>query len=157
MTGNILSIVSSRRSYGLEIAPTFSDLSRLELDKFGRRTFYIADANVWKQYHLKSIISSNELKLYNVSSNTKQLSTVVELLEDLCSLGLKKNDQLVVIGGATLQDLCGTAAGLFHRGIDWIYIPTTLLAQGDSCIGSKTSIDSQLYKNQFGLFNPPAR
>ena len=54
-----------------------------------------------------------------------------------------------------LQDLIGTACGLFNRGLSWHFFPTTLLSQADSAIGSKTSIDVGTSKNKVGLFYPP--
>lgn len=64
---------------------------------------------------------------------------------------------MVSIGGGILQDISGFAASTIYRGINWIYIPTTLLAQADSCIGSKTSLNYSNYKNLIGTFYPPTR
>ena len=154
MSQSFLRILSSKGIYSVDIVSKLADFRRLN-NNSRANVVCISDSIVWETYSLGEYFHSSHLMLCDVSSNTKQLSSVVDLLEEWCSLGLKKNDQVIVIGGATLQDLCGTAAGLFHRGIDWSYIPTTLLSQGDSCIGSKTSIDSKYHKNQFGLFNPP--
>ena len=66
-----------------------------------------------------------------------------------------KNSSVLVIGGATLQAIVAPACCLYHRGIDWIFVPTTALAQGDSCVGSKTSVNGNLAKNQYCVFYPP--
>jgi len=63
----------------------------------------------------------------------------------------------VTIGGGTIQDLTAFISSIFFRGINWIFIPTTLLAQCDSCIGGKTSINIHGIKNQLGNFYPPSK
>jgi 3-dehydroquinate synthase len=64
---------------------------------------------------------------------------------------------LVSIGGGITQDITGFLASTLYRGIRWIFIPTTLLAQSDSCIGSKTSLNYRNYKNLIGTFYPPCK
>jgi 3-dehydroquinate synthase len=70
---------------------------------------------------------------------------------------LKRDGVLVVVGGGVLQDIGCFIASVLFRGIRWELIPTTLLAQCDSCIGSKSSINIGPYKNQLGTFYPPNR
>jgi len=69
----------------------------------------------------------------------------------------KRTHLLVAIGGGIVQDLCCFAASILFRGVDWSFHPTTLLAQCDSCIGSKSSINVGTFKNQVGTFFPPTR
>jgi 3-dehydroquinate synthase len=64
---------------------------------------------------------------------------------------------LIVIGGGILQDLVGFCASIYARGIEYILIPTTLLAQTDSCVGGKTSINYDSRKNLLGTFYPPKK
>lgn len=68
---------------------------------------------------------------------------------------LSRHDCLCVIGGGTLGDLAGFAASIYKRGIDWCYVPTTLLAQVDASVGGKTGINFGGAKNQVGTFWPP--
>jgi 3-dehydroquinate synthase len=68
---------------------------------------------------------------------------------------IRRSSKLVVIGGGVLQDIGCFIASVLMRGIHWTLIPTTLLAQCDSCIGSKSSLNIQQYKNQLGTFYPP--
>ena len=152
-----LRISSSRGSYSVMHFLDFSELAAYLSEEDSGNMHYAIDSLVWERYQFPQTLSLERVRLFHVCPRTKQLASVVELLEYWSRRGLKKTDQVVVIGGATLQDLCGTALGLYHRGISWQYIPTTLLAQGDSCIGSKTSIDSYCSKNQYGLFYPPSR
>ena len=86
---------------------------------------------------------------------TKTLKGVVDLLNNIESLDIYPINHILVIGGATIQDTCATAFSLLKRGVKWTFIPTTLLTQSDSCIGSKTSINSDNTKNLYGLFYSP--
>ena len=73
----------------------------------------------------------------------------------MINCGFRKNHRLIGIGGGIIQDITAFIASIMYRGVDWFLFPTTLLAQGDSCIGSKTSINFGEYKNQIGGFYPP--
>lgn len=63
---------------------------------------------------------------------------------------------LISIGGGIIQDITGFVASTLYRGLNWVFIPTTLLAQADSCIGSKTSLNYKRFKNLIGTFYPPS-
>ena len=67
----------------------------------------------------------------------------------------KRNAHLVSIGGGIVQDITGFVANILYRGIYWTFVPTTLLASCDSCIGGKTSLNYKKYKNLLGTFYPP--
>jgi len=73
----------------------------------------------------------------------------------LIETGFRRNNRLIAIGGGITQDITAFTASILFRGVDWFYFPTTLLAQCDSCIGSKTSINFGKHKNQLGNFYPP--
>jgi 3-dehydroquinate synthase len=79
------------------------------------------------------------------------------VFERLIESGFRKQHRLVAIGGGITQDLTAFIASVLYRGVDWLFYPTTLLAQADSCIGSKTSINFGTSKNQLGGFYPPHR
>ena len=64
---------------------------------------------------------------------------------------------MIAIGGGIIQDITGFIASIIFRGINWSFYPTTLLAQGDSCIGGKTSVNFGIVKNQLGNFYPPKK
>jgi len=85
----------------------------------------------------------------------KSYKGVIPIIRELINSGFRKNHRLIGIGGGIIQDITGFTASIMYRGVKWIFFPTTLLAQGDSCIGSKTSINFGVYKNQVGGFYPP--
>ena len=92
-----------------------------------------------------------------IDANERQKSYqgLVPIIEKLISCGFRKNHRLIGIGGGITQDVTAFTASIMYRGVEWFFFPTTLLAQGDSCIGSKTSINFGEYKNQVGGFYPP--
>jgi len=80
-----------------------------------------------------------------------------EIIERIVKLESRKETNIVVIGGGITQDVSCFAASVLYRGVDWYFVPTTLLAQADSCIGSKSSINMIPYKNLIGTFYPPKK
>ena len=87
----------------------------------------------------------------------KSYQGLIPIIEKLIGGGFRKNHRLIGIGGGITQDVTAFTASIMYRGVEWLFFPTTLLAQGDSCIGSKTSINFGEYKNQVGGFYPPNR
>lgn len=96
--------------------------------------------------------------LFSIESNekAKDYRSVAVLIDFVLSSGFKKNNKIIAIGGGIIQDICGFVSSILYRGVDWVFFPTTLLSQGDSCIGGKTSINFGRYKNQIGGFYPPS-
>ncbi|MHB1022590.1 MAG: 3-dehydroquinate synthase [Acidobacteriaceae bacterium] len=86
---------------------------------------------------------------------TKSLDAIPELLVQLRKLGGNRQTLLIALGGGIVQDVAAFIASVYMRGLDWIYVPTTLLAMTDSCIGGKSSINVGPYKNLVGTFHPP--
>lgn len=85
----------------------------------------------------------------------KNISTFSSILEFLAESGLTRTDALVALGGGVVGDVAGFAAASYLRGIDFIQIPTTLLACVDSSVGGKTAIDLKAGKNLAGAFYQP--
>ncbi|MBR1770442.1 MAG: 3-dehydroquinate synthase [Lachnospiraceae bacterium] len=85
----------------------------------------------------------------------KTLDTVKDVYTFLIQEGFDRKDMLVALGGGVVGDLVGYTAATYLRGIDFIQIPTTLLAQVDSSIGGKTGVDFDGYKNMVGAFKMP--
>ena len=94
-----------------------------------------------------------------IEANEQQKSYqgLIPIIARLIEYGFRKNHRLIGIGGGITQDVTAFTASIMYRGVRWLFFPTTLLAQGDSCIGSKTSVNFGEYKNQLGGFYPPSR
>lgn len=86
---------------------------------------------------------------------TKSFSELEKLCDALLALKLERGELIVALGGGVIGDLAGFAAAIFKRGIDFVQIPTSLLAQVDSSVGGKTAIDTPRGKNLIGAFHQP--
>ncbi len=86
---------------------------------------------------------------------TKSFTHLAQLCDRLLAAGIERNDRIIALGGGVIGDLAGFAAAILRRGIDFIQIPTTLLAQVDSSVGGKTGINSSYGKNLIGAFHQP--
>jgi len=118
---------------------------------------YVIDENVWK-LHKNGILSSipeDKLIIMPIGEEYKNIKSVCNLYEKIMQFAPRKNLNLISIGGGITQDVTGFVASSLYRGINWIFVPTTLLAQVDSCIGAKTSLNFKQYKNLVGTFYPP--
>ena len=117
----------------------------------------IVDANVRRLYghRLDRFLAESKHIIIDATEEQKSYVQLEWILQSLIENGFKKNHRLIAIGGGITQDVTGFMASILYRGVDWIFYPTTLLAQCDSCIGSKTSINFGKFKNQIGTFYPP--
>ena len=86
---------------------------------------------------------------------TKSWEGLSSVCDQLLALGLDRGDLITAFGGGVVGDLAGFAAAIYKRGIDFVQIPTTLLAQVDSSVGGKTAIDTPRGKNLIGAFHQP--
>lgn len=120
---------------------------------------FVVDENVWT-LHKEGCLSplpTERVIVQTVCEDIKNINTVCELYEKIMAYAPRKNLNLVSIGGGIIQDLTGFVASSLYRGINWIFVPTTLLAQVDSCIGAKTSLNFKHFKNLVGTFYPPSK
>jgi 3-dehydroquinate synthase len=107
---------------------------------------------------LKDLVSipAGMLEIYiTPSEDVKTIDTSLKLISRLMESGFQRCDVIHAIGGGVIQDIVSFTSSILYRGVDWNFIPTTLLAQCDSCIGSKTSINHNGAKNILGGFHPP--
>lgn len=106
---------------------------------------------------LGGLLSGARVIPIDATENNKGLDSSSALLEALVGHDFRRDDTLVAIGGGIIQDVAAFSASILYRGVEWIFVPTTLLAQSDSCLGSKTSINLGDKKNLIGNFYPPSR
>lgn len=92
---------------------------------------------------------------FAAGEENKTLDTVQDVYEYLIENHFDRNDCLVALGGGVVGDLTGFSAATYLRGIKFIQVPTSLLAQVDSSIGGKTGVDFRAYKNMVGAFHQP--
>lgn len=121
--------------------------------------FIIIDNNVKNLYssELTNILENYKHIAIDATEKQKSYQELVPVIQYLIDNGIRKNNRLIAIGGGITQDVTTFISSIMYRGIDCLFYPTTLLAQADSCIGSKTSINFGAYKNQIGGFYPPQK
>ena len=118
--------------------------------------FFLIDKNVYRLYKKQmGFIKKERIYFLNAIETNKTLDKVQEIIKHLLENKFKKNHRIVAIGGGITQDLACFISSTLFRGVKWSFYPTTLLAQCDSCIGSKSSINIGSFKNQVGTFYPP--
>ena len=126
-----------------------------------RRVFIVTDRNVSKKHRpaLAAALDAAGLQNWTITLAPGERSKSFEGLELICrhllQAGINRRDLVIAFGGGVIGDLAGLAAGLVKRGVDFVQMPTTLLAQVDSSVGGKTAIDTPEGKNLVGLINQP--
>ncbi len=149
--------------YKIEIHKDFHMLQEKikELGYEGRKACIVTDSNV-ADFYLEEVASlvAPMLSLctsfvFEAGESSKNTDTVGKVYEHLISHKFDRKDFLIALGGGVVGDLTGFAAATYLRGIDFVQIPTSLLAQTDSSIGGKTGVDFLQYKNMVGAFYMP--
>lgn len=127
----------------------------------GKKTVVVTDENVYSLYG-KSLINqlqSNDFEVHSIvippGEPSKSLETLNQVYSQLIELGITKSDRLIALGGGVIGDLTGFAAATYLRGVPFIQIPTSLIAQVDSSIGGKTAVNLNVGKNLVGSFYHP--
>ncbi len=121
----------------------------------GCRALWLVDANVRRAYPAELKALAGEVVELEASEQAKSFAQVGPLIEEILARGFRRDWKLVAVGGGVTQDIAAFACSILFRGARWSLIPSTLLAQCDSCIGSKSSINIGRWKNQLGTFYPP--
>jgi 3-dehydroquinate synthase len=121
--------------------------------------FCLADKRVYSFYEkdFLAVFPREGILQIDASEEQKSFEQLPPIFIWLLQNGMRRDGCLVVVGGGVLQDIGCFIASVLFRGLRWELVPTTLLAQCDSCIGSKSSINIQAYKNQIGTFYSPHR
>ncbi|MBM3600784.1 MAG: 3-dehydroquinate synthase [Alphaproteobacteria bacterium] len=126
-----------------------------------KRVIVVTDRNV-AGHHLDALLRSfddagigHQHLILPPGEKTKDFAHLQKLLDDVLALKPERRTTLVALGGGVIGDLTGFAASILLRGVDFIQVPTTLLAQVDSSVGGKTGIDTAHGKNLVGAFHQP--
>ena len=118
----------------------------------------ILDSNIKRLYpKVSELLDSYYVEVLEANETAKTYEKIGELINRVIKFGFSKSNRLVGIGGGVVQDITAFSASILFRGVDWLFFPTNLLTQCDSCIGSKTSVNIGDYKNQLGGFHPPRK
>ena len=125
------------------------------------RVFIVTSTKAIKIYKKKllSILKKNNIEviliIINDSENQKNFNTISKISNTLLKKGIDRNDSLIAFGGGVIGDITGFVSSITLRGIKFIQIPTTLLAQVDSSVGGKTGVNTSHGKNLIGTFFQP--
>jgi 3-dehydroquinate synthase len=158
-----VSVSLGHRSYQIKVAAGL--LTRLGAEcaplKLGQRCAVITDANVGKKFAaaaLKSLSASGFqpiLITVPAGEKSKCLTVVEKCLDQLAAHRLERKSFIVALGGGVVGDLAGFVAAIYLRGIPFVQVPTSLLAQVDSSVGGKTGVNLKAGKNLVGAFYQP--
>jgi 3-dehydroquinate synthase len=119
--------------------------------------YIIIDRKVADLYpELCKIFLGNSVYIQDSSEVSKSYEKIAQVLEQIVEVGFRRDNKIIAIGGGIVQDVASFISFILYRGVNWIYYPTNLLSQCDSCIGSKISINFGQYKNLLGGFYPPS-
>ena len=150
-------------AYSIILDRDFTGLTKAlsELKLQNKRYMIISDSKVGKLYLkecidiLKPIARSITSLTFEAGESSKNLDTVKLVYSRLIEKQFDRKDIIVALGGGVTGDLAGFIAATYLRGIEFIQLPTTLLAMADSSIGGKTGVDFMAYKNMVGAFHQP--
>ncbi len=126
---------------------------------FDRKVAIVTNTTV-STLHLETLVAQIEaLELHVITiadgEEYKTLATVEQILDELFTHKLDRKSLLIALGGGVIGDMTGFTASLYQRGIGFIQVPTTLLAQVDASVGGKTGVNNQYGKNLIGAFYQP--
>ncbi len=157
-----LNVSLGERSYPIYIGSGL--LKKPELFKpwiTGKSVFVVTNTTVWPLYSktLIQTISGDAKSVHEIvlpdGESYKDWATLQKIFDALLTHGADRKSVLIALGGGVIGDMVGFAAASFMRGIRFIQVPTTLLAQVDSSVGGKTGINHPLGKNMIGAFHQP--
>jgi 3-dehydroquinate synthase len=122
-------------------------------DGIDRSAVVITDSNLHSIY--RESISTERLVVIEAGEESKSSAVYLSVVDQVLSLGLKRNGVIWAFGGGVVGDLAGFVAATVHRGVDFVQVPTSLLAMVDSSVGGKVGIDLRHGKNLLGAFHNP--
>jgi 3-dehydroquinate synthase len=159
----ILPVGLGARAYDVVVGPGLIDRAGEYIAPLlkNRRTAVVTDSNVGEHHGERLSVSLEragvavDMITVPAGEESKSFETLARLSDQLLDLELDRGDVIVAFGGGVVGDLAGFAASIYKRGIDFVQVPTSLLAQVDSSVGGKTAIDTPRGKNLIGAFHQP--
>ena len=159
----IVDVNLGSRSYRIVVASGAlqSVGQRLRELRLGSRAALVSDGAIMRLYG-KTVVTSLEAEGFTVTTievpegeAAKTLAVAEHCWDQLLTAGLDRTSTVMALGGGAVGDVAGFAAATYMRGINFVQLPTTVLAQVDASIGGKTAIDHPLGKNMIGAFHQP--
>ncbi|MDO5695290.1 MAG: 3-dehydroquinate synthase [Eubacteriales bacterium] len=159
-----LLVRDTESTYSIYIDDSYDDLNRILREHYSSdiKICVITDTNVGRIYlndmteRLQNDFPNVHSFVFPAGEAAKRMDTVLSIYRFLLDRHFNRKDIIIALGGGVVGDMAGFAAATYMRGIDYIQLPTSLLAQVDSSIGGKTGIDLDGYKNIVGAFKKPA-
>jgi 3-dehydroquinate synthase len=153
-----ISIQSSPRQYSVEFISTSNGFSWLT-DQINsqKKPLVLVDQYIFNTLLFNLNFADTPTYQIKAIEKNKDIQTVLRVCDFLNNNQANRGSMLFVIGGGIVQDIGAFAAAMLKRGIPWTYVPTTLLSQGDSCLGGKTAVNHSNTKNLLGLFSAPRK
>jgi 3-dehydroquinate synthase len=159
METTVLTIRAGSRTYEVQIAQGLSRQLDTVFDAAGlpTRRFVVSSPQVWRLHGdaIASGLTSEEPILVPDGERYKTLQTATRVYDALLRAEADRGSAIVAVGGGVIGDLAGFVAATYLRGVALAHVPTTLLAQVDSCIGGKVGVNHTLGKNLIGAFHAP--
>ena len=159
----IVPVALGERSYDIVLHPGLLATvgERLSALTKSQKIGVVTDRNVASRY-LQGVLRSLRKAGYDPTpiilppgERTKTLDTIAKILNVLARHKFERQSLLLALGGGVIGDVTGFAAAIYQRGIPFVQVPTTLVAQVDSSVGGKTGVDHRLGKNLIGAFYQP--
>ena len=161
--GQTISVSLGDRSYGIIVEPGIRSSLGDRLTPLAKtpKVCVVTDRHVGRLYLQQTVRSLKRAGFQPVSvvlppgEQSKTLATAARILDALARHRFERSSLLLALGGGVIGDLTGFAAAIYQRGIPFVQVPTTLVAQVDSSVGGKTGVDHRLGKNLIGAFHQP--
>ncbi len=149
------------RSLQWDYEVSFADTIKDVLEKLGDvpEACVVIDAEVERLHGaaLRPLLDRHAALVVEPSEEAKSLRGVERLIDWLIEQRVVRSGTVIAVGGGCIQDLVSFTSHIYYRGINWIFLPTTVLSQADSCIGAKSGINVLPFKNQLGALHSPRR
>ena len=147
-------IESDCEIFSLNLKQVNPFLEKIEKEKDS--VFFVIDSALKNFDKYKSLFKNREIFYFTATEENKNLDSVKEILKFLVDKGADRKSFLIAVGGGITLDVAGFAASIYMRGIDFGFLPTTLLAMVDASIGGKNGVNFYNFKNYVGTFNHPS-
>ncbi len=158
-----LEVRLNERSYSIKIAPGILDDAGILVRGVSKtqKLILVSNPTVFPLYGPK-VVSSLESAGFQVQvalmpdgETYKNMAEAEKILDDMLAANLERGSMVIALGGGVVGDLAGFVAAIYQRGIDFVQLPTTLLAQVDSSVGGKVAVNHPRGKNLIGAFHQP--